>query len=205
MTQSRLIMLVILVALVGGVLLSVQSANQQVEEWQKNREASLKGEPADEGDIKSDVVGETVTFTITQGEQKRWLLRVNKVVYDRNREWANLSTVTGEFYNEAGEVVGHFKSDSGDLNQAQKEIILKDNVQVESVPKSKDDPVSVLQAPRLIWKSKAEWIVTEGGVKLTTAGMGESTAQRCLFSLDMDIIQLEGNADSVFMDDEDNA
>lgn len=187
----------ILVLIVGGVIFSIIYSNQQMSEWQSQRQAGQQENP--DGKLADDVVGEGVSFTITEGDKKRWELKVNQTVYDQDQEWARLKKVSGLFYGDDGEVVAEFESPTGDFNQKKKKIILKDGVVVHSVPKKKSDPVSVLKAPEVTWGSDMDFVLADGGIRLTTEGFGESKARRCKFSMDFTDIRLEGGVDSNFM------
>lgn len=136
------------------------------------------------------VVGTDVSFTITEGDHKRWEIHSSKAYYYPNQKGTVLENVTGTLFNDVGEPSATFKAPTGEFSQGEKKIFLSGGVTVVGTG---DDPMT-LEAPQMEWSPKTEQVVADGGIKMGSQKFGQSTATRCKFSMDFASIALEGNA-----------
>ena len=139
------------------------------------------------------VIGQDVTFIVTQNGKKSWVLHADQANYSSDQRVANLVTVKGETFNAAGKAVAEFTAPAGRYDQADKNITLLNGV----IAKSMGEKPVVLTAPTLIWKSNQPDALATGGITLENPAFGKSTANQCLFALDFSRIDLRGNANTV--------
>ena len=162
---------------------------------------------------KSDatMVGQNVSFTVTEGAVKKWKLEAEKAVYNKTRTSAQLSQVKGEFYNDQGDPVLQFNAPTGQYTNKNNEVILSGGVvahstngviqQAPAVNKAESSTPATgnsggqLLAPTMRWGAKTKGVSASGGVELTFPE-GKSTAQTCHFTLDFSKITLEGGVAS---------
>ncbi len=139
-----------------------------------------------------DITGENVTFTVTEKEHKKWELQVRETVYYKDQSGANLTNISGTFYNDAGEPVVTFTAPKGTYVDKDKAVVLTDGVTVTSI----DQSGSSLKAPSLTWSTKKDQVYASGGIELNMGGYALAHAERCEFSLDFSTVSLLGNARS---------
>lgn len=184
--SPKIIVTAVLLLLLAGGGSAIYMATQQT---QKALEAETQTvSPEDEANPK--VVGENVTFTITEGEVKRWEIKVKKAFYFPDHSGADLLDVYGHLFDDDGEITATFTAPKGVFDQKSQGIDLSGGVVVNG---GGDEPAT-LKAPHLTWSPKKEKISADGGVELTRQGFGVSRADRCQFSMDFDFVALEGNA-----------
>ncbi len=139
-----------------------------------------------------DITGENVTFTVTEKEHKKWELRVKETVYYKDQSGANLTEISGEFYNDKGEAVVSFSAPKGTYIDENKAIELTDGVTFKSLDKNS----SSLKAPSVTWSTHKDLVYAKGGVELNMGGYALAHADRCEFSLDFSTVSLLGQARS---------
>lgn len=188
MTPSKfwIYLLLGLIVLAGGFSLWI--AQQEIGTTPGHRETVSSENRRAEGDI----IGENVTFTITELDRKKWELRVKRAVYDKDRSGARLEEVTGEFYNDEGQPVATFSAPKGKYTNEDKVVTLTHGVTVASI----DEKGGKLKAPSMTWSSKSEQVMAEGGVELNMGGYATAKAEKCRFSLDFGSVSLMGSARS---------
>jgi LPS export ABC transporter protein LptC len=148
--------------------------------------------PKPKAEKTAPVMGQDVTFIVTQNGKKSWVLHADQATYSADQRVANLVTVKGQTYNAAGKAVAEFTAPAGRYDQADKNITLLNGVTAKSMA---DKPVT-LTAPTLTWKSNQPDATATGGVTVQNPGFGKSTANQCQFSLDFSRIALQGNANT---------
>ncbi|MBK8189756.1 MAG: LPS export ABC transporter periplasmic protein LptC [Vampirovibrionales bacterium] len=156
----------------------VKQANQSI---QKTTAAS-----------QSEIIGENVTFTITEADRKKWDLLVQRARYFKDRSGAKLQGVSGTFYDAQGKPVARFQSPAGETLNAGKRVRLTGGVQVKSI----DQADNTLISDTLTWPASDGAVEAQGRVRVTMAGGTTSTAQRCHFSLDFSRMTLQGDVRS---------
>lgn len=188
MNYKAIVIAVFAVFLVGGLAAIFIAQQETADMPQKGSQTEApEADPAAQG---AKVVGEHVTFTITEADHKRWELNVTKAYYFPDKSGANLETVTGKLFNDAGEVSATFSAPAGVFDQKIKSLVLSGGVQVQSA----DAESVMMTAPQMVWSPKMENVQADGGVRIVRKGFGESLAQKCSFSMDFTFIALEGNA-----------
>lgn len=185
MSQKILLILAFCV-IIGGGAAAIFYAREQTQDAPIVEQTPLE---QNAGDPK--VVGENVSFTITEADHKRWEILAQKAYYYPDRKGAKLQGMTGKLFGDSGEATATFTAPTGELNQEIKSILLTGGVTVQST-----DGESTLQAPLMKWSPSSKNVEAEGGIHLTKKGFGKSTADKCLFSMDFSFIALEGNAQS---------
>ncbi len=207
MQNYRNLLLIALLLLIFGGGWAIWNAEQKV------------APPADTSSstTQSDatMIGQNVSFTVTEGAVKKWKLEAEKAVYNKTRTSAQLSNVKGEFYNEKGEPVLQFTAPEGQYTNKNNEVLLSGGVvahsahgviqntqdtssgpeQLESGTTANGNPGGQLTAPSMRWGAKTKGVTATGGVELTFPE-GKSTAQTCHFTLDFSKITLEGGVAS---------
>lgn len=138
--------------------------------------------------IEDGMVGENVTFTVTESDHKKWELSVKKAIYFKDRSGATLSGVSGQFFDEQGKVIARFTAPNGRYNTEKKAITLTNGVSVTS----NDGSGSGINAPKVVWSSKAENITASGGVHLKLGHTAAIRASQCQFNLDFSKVSLIG-------------
>lgn len=206
MFSSRTLVITVLFLLAAGIGLSVWNA----------RENTHPGIPSENSQSESEkdssnagLVGENVSFLVTEGETKKWKINAKKALYNDTRTSADLSEVEGEFYNTSGEPVLAFKAPKGHYTNENNAVELTGGVVAKSIaPESQDSKGSLqakdtgmqngeLKAPKMVWSAKTDRVTASGGVELIFP-KGVSKAETCKFSLDFSFIAFSGHASSVF-------
>lgn len=183
MSQKQLL-LIILGLLVAAVAGSMFYATQTL----KHQQATQITTDGDEG----DAVGQNVTFTVTEGEHKKWELHVKRAIYFEDHAGADLEGVEGDFFNDAGKAVVHFTAPAGKYLNETKAVTLKGGVIAES---TEEDGGKVL-APTMTWSTRSKVVQAQGGVNLTMGDTATSKADQCEFALDFSSIDLRGHVES---------
>lgn len=179
--QRILVTLALALLLIGGGLAI----------WNAGDHSPEPAEPTRTED-PSQVVGQNVSFTVTEGAVKKWKLEAAKAVYSEDRTEAKLSEVKGEFYDQSGAAVLHFTAPKGEYTNKNNAVVLTGGVVAQSTDKDGGE----LRAPTMAWSAKTNKVVASGGIALTFP-QGKSTAQTCRFNLDFSNLALEGGVTSV--------
>jgi LPS export ABC transporter protein LptC len=178
-----------LAVLVVGGGLAIWNAEKNA-----SRLPSVPQKPLTETGKSGQMVGRGVSFIVTEGELKKWKLTAGRAVYNPEHTDAVLSDVKGEFYNAKGEPVMAFSSKDGNYVNKDHAVTLTGNVVAKSIDGATQSPGSrkgELQAPRMLWDSKTDWMTATGGVTMYFP-QGKSVAQSCRFNLDFSKIALHG-------------
>jgi LPS export ABC transporter protein LptC len=141
------------------------------------------------------MIGRQASFVVTEGELKKWKLSADRAVYNEAQTDAVLTGVQGEFYNRAGEAILRFTAPSGNYVNRNNAVELTGGVIAQSVGEAKGGVKGRLEAPRMVWNAKTDWVTADGGILLSFPE-GKSVAQRCRFNLDFSKIALHGNVAS---------
>lgn len=143
---------------------------------------------------ESNITGKKVAFTVTEGAHKIWTIEAAQGVYFDDGTGANLTTVTGTFFDVTGKPTMNFKAPKGQYRTKDQAVKLDGPVLVESVtPKGQVDKQGMrLEAAKVSWSTQSKQVSATGGVTIQQAKMGTSKAATCRFGLDMADIQLEG-------------
>lgn len=184
MPQKK-ILLGVLATLVMGVIAAMIYANLKV-----------GGPPPDVNDPdfgNTDVCGQNVTFVVTEGERKKWEILSEKACYYPDKSGAQLTSITGEFFNDASKPVMTFTAPRGKYVNANNEVVLTGGVVAESISENKADNAEIaLEAPTMRWSSVSEEVTAEGGVQLVHSIFGQSQAYQARFALDLTNLVMEG-------------
>lgn len=140
----------------------------------------------------SEMVGEGVTFTITEADRKKWDLLVQRARYFKDRSGALLQGVSGTFYDAQGKPVARFTAPAGKTLNAGKQVRLSGGVNVTAIA----DADNTLHAESLTWPASDGAVEAQGQVQVKMAGGATSNAQRCVFSLDFSRMRLYGDVRS---------
>ena len=144
----------------------------------------------------STMVGQNVSFTVTEGAVKKWKLQATKALYNKTHTTAQLSDVKGEFYDAKGQPVMQFTAPNGNYTNKNNAVVLSGGVVAKSNQQvGQGGKGGQLVAPTMAWDAKTNRVTASGGVELTFPE-GKSTAQVCRFSLDFSNIALEGGVAS---------
>ncbi len=175
----------LLLILFGGgySLLVAQQEIGATSETEKTARLNEIKEPAEDG-----MVGEKVTFTVTESDHKKWELRVEKAVYFTDRTGADLTGVSGDFYDLDGNVIARFVAPTGQYKTETKSVTLTNGVSVTSANGSG----SGITAPTVVWSAKSDKVVASGGVRVTLGKHATLRASRCDFDLDFSKVSLMG-------------
>lgn len=187
MSSYRNLVIITLLLLLAGVGFAVWNAEQHTPPPE-----TPKALPAD----SNDMIGSNASFTVTEGEVKKWKLDAKTAVYNENRTEAKLKDVQGEFYDETGKVVLTFAAPQGYYSNKDNAVTLTGG----AVAKSTQDMAhggkgGELKAPKMVWDSKTSQVTASGGIELTFP-QGKSIADVCKFTLDFSNISLQGNVSS---------
>lgn len=144
----------------------------------------------------STMVGQNVSFTVTEGAIKKWKLEAAKAVYNKTRTTAQMSIVKGEFYDVKGEPVLQFTAPTGQYTNKNNAVTLSGGVIAKSTQQvGQGGKGGLMVAPTMTWSAKTNLVTASGGVELTFPE-GKSTAQVCRFTMDFSKIALEGDVAS---------
>jgi LPS export ABC transporter protein LptC len=188
-SYRNLVIIVLLLLLVGGGLAI----------WNADRKLSHTPEASQTQQSEDDtpsMVGKNATFTVTEGETKKWKLTAAKATYNETSTEADLAEVTGEFYNKDGKPVLQFTAPKGHYTNKNNAVTLTGGVVAKSTQQvGQGGKGGELKAPKMIWDAKTNHVTASGGIELTFP-QGKSTAQVCRFTLDFSNISLEGGVNS---------
>jgi LPS export ABC transporter protein LptC len=203
MTSSRSFVIITLALLLVGGGLAI---------WNAERKATPPPPPKAAQTDQSKMVGQDVTFIVTEGELKKWKLEAKKAVYNESHTDAQLTDVRGEFYSKDGKPVLVFTAPTGNYVNENHAVTLTGGVVARTVgavkqtaspmplTPSKDGSGGVLSkgellAPKMVWDAKTDWVNASGGVNLNFE-QGKSSANACRFNLDFSQVYLRGNVRS---------
>ena len=145
---------------------------------------------------ESSMVGQNVSFTVTEGAIKKWKIEALKAIYNKTHTTAQLTDVKGEFYDAKGQPVLQFTAPTGQYLNKNNTVTLTGGVIAKSSQQvGQGGKGGQLIAPTMTWNAKTNGVTASGGVELTFPE-GKSTAQVCRFSLDFSNIVLEGDVAS---------
>lgn len=144
----------------------------------------------------SDLEANGVTFTVTQGDQKKWDLLVEHVVYEKSRTQATLEGVTGTFYSPLGQPIATFESPTGLYDDQVKSMQLTGGAKVVSLSSEN----TYLVAPGIDWNASSDWIKAKGGVNMVMGGALVSTGEQCLFALDFSSMTMTGGTETTVVE-----
>lgn len=191
MTPYRKLIIVVLIFLVVGGGLAVWNADQklkQQEAFRKQQETAAKD--------RANMTGKNASFTVTEGQVKKWKLDAATAVYSEDNAQADLSEVRGEFYDKDGKPVLEFSAPKGQYLTKNNTVTLSGNVVAKSTQQvGQGGKGGELKAPTMNWNAKSDQVTATGGVELTFPE-GKSTARTCRFTLDFSNITLEGGVSS---------
>lgn len=186
MSYRKLIIVILLLLVVGGGLAI----------WNAERKVSKRPEPSTPTAQSSQMIGKNASFTVTEGEVKKWKLIAAQAIYNESRTEASLTGVKGEFYDKDGKVVLQFTAPQGQYINKNNAVELSGGV-VATSARALDEggKGGELRAPKMVWNAKSDEVTASGGAELTFP-QGKSVAQVCRFSLDFAKISLEGGVTS---------
>lgn len=188
-SYRNLVIIVMLLLLVGGGL-AIWNADRKLSD---TPDATKTPKAEDEG---PSMVGKNVSFTVTEGEIKKWKLLATKAIYNETNTEANLTEVKGEFYDKDGKPVLHFTAPTGHYTNQNNAVTLTGGVIAKSTQQvGQGGKGGELKAPKMVWDAKTNHVTASGGIELTFP-QGKSTAQVCRFTLDFSNISLEGGVNS---------
>lgn len=188
MSSYRNLVLVALALLLVGGGLAIWNAERKVADAPPPQEETTAEQPS--------MIGKNVSFTVTEGETKKWKLDAAHAVYNESHTQADLTEVKGEFYNEKGEPVLTFTAPKGQYINKNNAVTLSGGVVAKSVKDSSSGGKGgTMIAPQMVWSAKTDVVTATGGTELTFPE-GKSTAQTCKFTLDFSNIALEGGVSS---------
>src|SRR5690349_11036225 len=99
MSSYRNLVIIILILLFVGGGLAIWNADRKLSQ---TPDPTQTQQPKEES---SSMVGKNVSFTVTEGELKKWKLTAAKAIYNGTNTEADLTDVAGEFYDKDGEPV----------------------------------------------------------------------------------------------------
>lgn len=189
MPQKKLL-LTLFVLLLVGVVIAMMTANWQTQDAEKLKAAQQQAQ-----EDKSNITGEAVSFTVTEGEQKKWVIDAKEAVYFTDHSGATLKKVTGRFFDKTGKPVLSFTAPAGEYKTKDQQMKLTGGVSVAAIKEKTAENTGNdfgLTAPNMAWSSRSNIVVASGGITMKQGKAGTSTAQRCQFALDLSSISLEG-------------
>jgi LPS export ABC transporter protein LptC len=188
----RNLVIIVLLLLLGGGGLAIWNAEQNV----SKRPVKAPETQATQG---SQMIGHNVSFTVTEGEVKKWTLVALQAIYNESRTEAHLTGVTGQFYDKDGKPVLQFSAPKGEYLNKNNAVELTGGVIAKSTrDMGAGGKGGELHAPKMVWNAKTDQVTASGGIELTFP-QGKSLAQTCHFTLDFSNIILEGSVTSTFM------
>ena len=191
MSSYRNLVIIILILLFVGGGLAIWNADRKLSQTPDTTQTQ---QSKDEG---PSMVGKNVSFTVTEGELKKWKLTAAKAIYNETNTEADLTDVTGEFYDKDGEPVLNFTAPIGHYTNKNNAVTLSGGVVAKSTQQvGQGGKGGELKAPKMVWDAKTDRVTASGGIDLTFP-QGKSTAQVCRFTLDFSNISLEGGAESL--------
>lgn len=188
MSSYRNLVIIALLLLLAGGGLAIWNANRKAADAPPPQEETTAEQPS--------MIGKNVSFTVTEGETKKWKLEASKAIYNESHSQADLTDVKGEFYNEKGEPVLSFTAPKGKYLSKDNAVTLSGGVVAKSTKEtSNGGKGGTMTAPQMVWSAKTDVVTATGGTELTFPE-GKSTAQTCKFTLDFSNIVLEGGVSS---------
>ncbi|WP_373533103.1 LPS export ABC transporter periplasmic protein LptC [Vampirovibrio sp.] len=189
-SYRKLILLALIILLIGGGW-SIWNADQNLK-----REEAIRKQQQQAAQKNPTMTGKNASFTVTEGNVKKWKLDAATATYSEDNSEALLNDVKGEFYNAEGKPVLAFSAPHGKYLTNNNQVTLSGGV----IAASKQKPETggkggTLKAPTMSWNAKTELVTATGGVEMTFPE-GKSTAQTCRFTLDFSNISLEGGVTS---------
>lgn len=152
--------------------------------------------PPEKPPVKPDanITGKKVSFTVTEGAQKKYTIDAAQGTYFDDGTGARLITVTGTFFDEAGKPTMNFKAPKGEYRTKDQAVKLQGPVMLDSVKSDAQADANGMhmEANHVSWSTKSKIVTATGGVTMQQSKAGLSKAQTCRFGLDMSNISLEG-------------
>lgn len=217
MPQKRLILTLLAVFVLGITGAIVNSVIQTLDLEQKSTK-DIKREIY----TSANISGEGVSIVVTEGDRKKWTLNAKKILYYQNRNDAKLVGIEGLFFDDAGKPIMRFFAPEGNFINEDNEITLTGGVSAKTYQEEMEEAIDQeaetseialneepekpetpepedtveLSAPKMQWSSRSKEVVAEGGVKLSHGIFGASTADKCIFTLDLSKLSMQGRATS---------
>ncbi len=209
--KMGLVLGLITLAIIGAIINAVMQTSEPVT---TDPNASTTSRNSD-----TTMVGEGVSFVVTEGEIKKWEIRAEQANYYPDDSGADLVNVTGEFFDESGVPILSFKAPEGSTTN-KNEVELRGGVIITSIGKNTDEAGpdvgdsnatakttqeqttpqdtnpngSRLTAPTVSWNTRSDFVEASGGIHVASQGFAVSKSERCKFSLDFSTVELGGDA-----------
>lgn len=189
-SYRKLILFALAILLLGGGW-AIWNADQNMK-----REEAIRKRQQEAAQKSPTMTGKNASFTVTEGNVKKWKLDAATAIYSENNSEATLTEVKGEFYNIQGKPILRFNAPQGKYLTKNNKVTLSGGVIAESTQTPDEGGKGgKLVAPTMTWDAKTEVVTASGGVEMTFPE-GKSTAQTCRFTLDFSNISFEGGVTS---------
>ena len=133
------------------------------------------------------VLVKNILLTETKDGKKYWEIFAKNGQYVNNTDKVILYSVTGNFYDENGEVILSFYGDNGEYENKHKKVVLTNNAKLAS----KDE--TQMEAHKVTWEGLNGIVHAEGNVRAIKADKLLITCDRTVFSTDFKDFHVYGN------------
>jgi|GEM_PF-2888073 len=210
--NTRNIMISTLLLLILGGGLAIWNAGQNSE---STKPLSVKKSLQND-----EMLAHNVSFVVTEGQLKKWKIVAETAKYNQSRTDADLTAVSGEFYDKEGKPTLQFTAPKGIYRSMAKAVTLTGGVTAKTLKKGTNSAASVatpslntplaaageggildggeIRSPKMVWDASSSWVNATGGVKLKFA-KGTTTATACKFNLDFSQLTLKGDVASAMV------
>ena len=209
--NTRNIMISTLLLLILGGGLAIWNAGQNTDTKPLSVKKSLQND---------EMLAHNVSFVVTEGQLKKWKIVAETAKYNQSRTDADLTSVSGEFYDKEGKPTLQFTAPKGIYRSMAKAVALTGGVTAKTLKKgasattseatsSVNAPLAAageggildggeIRSPKMVWDASSSWVNATGGVKLKFA-KGTTTATACKFNLDFSQLTLKGDVASAMV------
>src|SRR6478609_1868647 len=129
--NTRNIMMITLLLLVVGGGLAI---------WNAGREAEPKHLSVKKSIQNDEMLAHNVSFVVTEGQLKKWKITAETAKYNQSRTDADLTAVSGEFYDKDGKPTLQFMAPKGIYRSEAKAVTLTGGVTAKTMKKGSAAP-----------------------------------------------------------------
>ncbi len=149
----------------------------------------------EEAEIKQieNAEGEKITLTETKNGKRNWVIKMDRIKYNKDKSIGDLTGVKGLIYDDKQDVLFIFTAPEGKYYRAKGRIDLTKGAKMRS-PEAK----ITITAPEMIWSLTNADVLAKGGVKMVRKGAGYSQGDEAHFNMDFSEIDFRGKVTSVF-------
>jgi LPS export ABC transporter protein LptC len=169
--NTRTLMIVTLLLLVVGGGLAI---------WNAEKNAKPVVPVSTKNSLQDDeMIAHDVSFVVTEGQLKKWKITAEIAHYNENRTDADLTKVSGEFYDKLGKPVMHFTAPKGIYRSFNHAVTLTGGVIAKTLKNAPMAPPlgapapapakeggvmdgGEIASPKMVWDAKSDWVNATG-------------------------------------------